>query len=878
MSEFIKNSIKKNKPHFLKYKKYIDDNDWRNLESLELPEGFKGRIKSTVDLRKEEFSIQNDLVKAIIERLKVFVKKSEGDHHIKVFKDFIKDTLKIVNSHTLRADEYTSDSDIAGIKDGDLRAEEVSFHNDLFKAVSSIDDAVLSLNIKDDILENKGIIFLDKQKATLSMHEHLVTQYPDIKYKLDSMGIDFVSPPPKELHILNSNPPIWNKEKNYWEQDKETLQYYVNEYKKIDYGLEIDGYYFDGWLYFHFNHFFTNIPTVVEKGGIKENKDITKVPDLRDNELIITEYFNKSKRESTMSLVAATRRVAKTTMNASRIVRAQILGKKQILCAGGASEDLGHISNNITVCNDNMNSAFKLYYLAPTDDGRGKSYGIKTKDNKSKTTTNVYIINLEGGTNKKKKETLAGFTPDEFILDEAMKFPFMKQLEALESALWGTGILRCNVLITGTGGDDELASDAISMLNDPKANRVTLMDWDTLDKNVPKDLITWQRKDFGLFLPTQMCIKHVKIKSNLADFLGIKSEYLKKVVVYVTDWETSKKAEDEERKEKSRNKAKYVRLLAYHPFDPTEIFLSGKISPFPIEEAKAHKQYLLESGLWDRRRTLFRDSNGKIQVELSNKDLAPFPHKGGNIEAPYLIFEDPPTERVKYGTYTAGFDDYKHDDSESSSVATFYIWKNEIIGDKFSDKLVASMSFKPERHPKVHETWLLLMEAYQLERTCFGENEDFDIKTYLDRKGLTEKYLAVGLDFTKNFTLSNNLKRTYGWTPQSSKRLLFKLFVDYCDQEFKVEDDKGNEITLKGVQRIDDIGLLDEIINWSENTNVDRITAAMGAVGYGHYLRTSYTWKIAEKRRETEEKKKPIERQRTFYSTTQRQRTFFTNR
>ena len=43
-------------------------------------------------------------------------------------------------------------------------------------------------------------------------------------------------------------------------------------------------------------------------------------------------------------------------------------------------------------------------------------------------------------------------------------------------------------------------------------------------------------------------------------------------------------------------------------------------------------------------------------------------------------------------------------------------------------------------------------------------------------------------------------------------------------------DDDGNEITQKGIYRIDDIELLDEIIAFGPNVNTDRIIA------FGHAL------------------------------------------
>ena len=299
--------------------------------------------------------------------------------------------------------------------------------------------------------------------------------------------------------------------------------------------------------------------------------------------------------------------------------------------------------------------------------------------------------------------------------------------------------------------------------------------------------------------------------------------------------------------------------------------MSGKVSPFPITEAKAHRDYLLESGKWDRRRDLYRDSNGNIKSELTSKQLAPFPHRGGNIDAPFLLLEDIPETRPKFGQYTGGFDDYKQDSSDSDSLATFYVFKSPTLGDPFSNKLVASLAFKPEKHSLVHEKWLLLMEAYGLDGTTFGENEDYAIKDYLDRKHLADRYLAQSLDFTKTFNIANNLKRTTGWSPSTSKKTIFKLFVDYCNEEYEVEDVDGKMITLKGVQLIDDIGLLDEIIAYTPNTNVDRITGAMGAIAYSHYLVSSYKWK-ENQRTPNRAKKSDSDRIQN------REKTFFANK
>ena len=56
--------------------------------------------------------------------------------------------------------------------------------------------------------------------------------------------------------------------------------------------------------------------------------------------------------------------------------------------------------------------------------------------------------------------------------------------------------------------------------------------------------------------------------------------------------------------------------------------------------------------------------------------------------------------------------------------------------------------------------------------------------------------------------------------------------MDYCWQDFVIgyDDSTGLDITVKGIELIDDIALLDEIIQYKPGLNVDRIIA------FGHAL------------------------------------------
>lgn len=877
MSDFIKGFIKKEKPQFLKTKKYISENDWSSEIATEDEES--NAVK--YNRRAGEFDVQDKAIKILLNRLKYFLKKSEADTHLKIHKDFVKESLGIIKIHTDRVDDYINGVSLGDIETIDLKKKEMDFHNTLYERLSNIEDIITSLNIKDDAEATSGIEFLNETKAPLSMHSILSEIYPEINRKLESMKIDFDTPPKSTLLIHDPNPPKWNTDKHYWEQDKETLQYYVDEFKKIRDGIVLDGYYISPWMYYHMNVFKTPVPEKIlnKNSGKWESKDIIRNPPLRDNEVYIFENYNNAKDKQTMMFLAATRRAAKTTLIASHIDHGATIGLKELLVAGGSAKDLGQIAKNFKTSVQYKNPAFAIYNVS-NDWSKEVIIGIKNKSNKTIPLSTLFIVNLDSG-GEKKSEILAGFTPDIFVLDEVMKAPFIDQLDALRPALDGAdGQKRCTPILSGTGGNEALSQDALSVLNFPAENDILPMNWELLERRVPEEFITWnedKKRPFGTFLPGQMNVKMVKYKSNLAYYLGVESKLLSEIEINITDWEKSLARIEAEREKKSGTRSSLMKEIVYIPIRPSEIFMSGKENPFPVAEAKAHKEHLLRTGLWDRRRTLYRDDSGRVQVEISTKELAPFPHKGGTIDAPYLILEDPPTEKVKYGTFTAGFDDYATDDSDTDSVSTFYVMKNKILGDPFSEKIVASIAFRPEKHPLVHEKWLMLMEAYQLDGTCFGENFNYEIKGYLDRKHVADKYLASSLDFTSTFNIPNNLKRKTGWNPTTCKKTLFNLFVDYCNEEFEAEDEDGKIVTLKGVQRIDDIWLLQEIIDWGENTNVDRITSAMGAYGYIHYLNSSHRWRVPtlEKTKAPQQEKQKRVRKKSFYSN--RERNFYRN-
>jgi hypothetical protein len=859
-AEIINNIVKEEKKHLKKYKQYIQTNNWAFLVWNQ-----KGKPKLDTDIRKEEFNLHNNIINTILTRLKVAAKKSEGSHHLKSFKDYVGEIKKLLELHKQRAEEYMLSSDVLEKSKDDesseLRSNEIDFHRHLHQTTAKVLEDFNSMNLKlDDERAADGIEFYDNVKAPLSMHNVLVELYPQIQRTLDEIGIDFTSPPKNEMLINIPNPPKWNTDKHYFHQEKETLQFYVDEFKKIKNGINIDGVYISGWAYYHINVFVTPIPHKVwnplKSDYDSEDKIIN--PPLRDSDWMLFE--NRALQESTKTLfmfVAATRRAAKTTAEASMLGHAATVGKKELLCAGSNAKDLGQLAKNFKTDTLYKNPAFAIYNVA-NDWSKKIEIGIKTKTQKTIPLSTLHIINTDDGNNK---EIFAGFTPDLVVIDEAMKSKFLEALEGLIPAMQGSdGMIRAFGMLSGTGGTEKLSEDGYKSLSDPATYDILPMQWQILERGVDEKFITWRedkKRPFGTFIPGQCRVDMPKIKGNLADYLGVDSSTLRKISINITDWEKSAEIIKEKRKKVEKDRLKHQKEVVYCPTKPSEIFMSGALNPFPVEELKRRREELLEKGDTGKKITLIQDNTGKISYELSNKELAGYPHPGGFIDAPIVLYEELPEVAPPTHLYVAGFDDYKQDESDTDSVGSFHIYKVNIGMDGWCGRIVASLATRPDPHGKLHRQIFLLQQAFNAK--CFMENADDKYKQYLETKRVADLWLYESIDFKGDITQKATNKRRYGWTPTPQNiRFLKNLVINYTKEEFTILNEDGDEITVLGAQRINDLTLIQEMIDYRESANVDRMTSFMSCLGIEYYLYTNWLlpkpdW---EKQRKAQEKPK----------------------
>ena len=391
-----------------------------------------------------------------------------------------------------------------------------------------------------------------------------------------------------ELLILMDKYPHYDGTKPYYEQSKDVLDFYENEFRKINEGAYIDGVFIHPFVYWHMNFFMTFIPVLQEDTG--KTKEVLMNAPLDDHVWYFTENYKRCVEEHSGMFLFGTRGFSKTTIITSFISwrnTTEENGTSEII--GGNDDDLNAISRLMDTAFNYVTSAFRLPKNL-TNWNKHVEFGIKNKRGERIRYSDIFIKNANSGKGNS-TEKGAGGSPIAFVLDEAGKWAFIKLLQSAIPAFKTQYGMKCHPICSGTGGNLELSKDAKKVLKNPGAYDMIEMDYGILNKMCPKEYRTWDDKEmFSVFVPGQMSYRLPvpKIKSNLADFLGVESDYLKRVIIYVTDWKACKEYIDTERERLKKDEDALNKFKMYHPIKSSECFLENSRNPFPVKVGKRH--------------------------------------------------------------------------------------------------------------------------------------------------------------------------------------------------------------------------------------------------------------------------------------------------
>ena len=584
-------------------------------------------------------------------------------------------------------------------------------------------------------------------------------------------------------------------------------------------GAMMGGVYINPFLYWHLNMWHTEVDVIDERGRISQKY---ANPFLRDNEWVITNEIDRAQNEKKGLVILGIRRLAKSVIEASYVSWGATFDENsQNIIAGLNAPDIKLITDKI---DKGLNFLPEYWRFQRIEDNwkNQVTLGIKTKAGERIPFSSILIRNLDEGNNE---EAIAGTKPRKLIIDEIGKGSFLRGLQAAIPGFttpygWG-----CSPILTGTGGDMKKFMDAKSLMFD-------VDNFNFLTYNNDKDT----SRMHGLFIGHKYRME-AKEDSTLGAFLNEPtSSELHNVKMLVSNDEKATKITNDnlDRLKKAGDRIAYLKEKMYYPQEVDDIFLNEDTNIFDIETAKRQKFRLLQQERTGTPVVLFNDE-GVIKHEFTNKlPITNFPLKNSDMkDAPIVIYEFP-VENPAYGLYTAGVDPYRQGKSAySSSLGAVYIYKrmHDLTGEKYQDMFVASYVARPDKKEVWEEQARLLIKYYNARTLC--ENDDISFIEYMKAKG-DAHYLEKQPQWLMEIVPNSTVKREYG-IHRSSEKIINYLHVclkKYLEESIiKEKDEDGNVIReVFGVTKVFDPVLLEEVIQYNDQGNFDRIVAAELAI------------------------------------------------
>ena len=584
-------------------------------------------------------------------------------------------------------------------------------------------------------------------------------------------------------------------------------------------GCMMDDVYINPFLYWHLNVWHTEVDVIDEYGRINQKY---ANPLLRDNEWLVTNEIDRAHKEKKGLVILGIRRFAKSVIEASYIAHGATFDENsQNIIAGLNAPDIKLITDKIDKGLNFLPQAWRWQRVE--DNWKNQvTLGIKTRGGERIPFSQIIIRNLDEGNNE---EAIAGTKPRRLIIDEIGKGNFLRGFQAAVPGFttpfgWG-----CSPILTGTGGDMKKFMDAKSLMFD-------VDNFNFLTYNNEKD----DNRIHGLFISHKYRME-AKEESSLGKFLGKgKKSSLNEIPMMVSNEEKATEITNKtlERLKKAGDRLAYLKEKMYYPQEVDDIFLNEDTNIFDIEAAKRQKARLLEGERTGTPVILYDDGDG-VKHEFTDKlPISNFPLKHTDLkDAPVVIYEFP-MENPPYGLYVAGIDPYRQGKSAySASLGSVYIYKrmHAISGEKYQDMFVASYCARPDKKETWEEQARYLIKYYNARALC--ENDEISFIDYMISKG-DAHYLEKQPNWLKEIVPNTTVRRDYGIHRSSEKirDFLHGCLKKYTEEIVHSEKNEEGEITsqTKGVAKILDPVLLEEMIQYNESGNFDRIIAAELAI------------------------------------------------
>lgn len=580
-------------------------------------------------------------------------------------------------------------------------------------------------------------------------------------------------------------------------KSSERKAFVLEEKRKCREGININGVYIPGGLYFHLNYYH------LQGDDLKTGKKTIMLPRLRDNEWIFFNDYDEALAKKLIYTFFGLRQAGKSENIVSLCLRElSVFKETEALALFSRSPDKDTFVKKMSTA---ITHGEKFIIVPTIDKDWNKDeirFGFTKQDNTTELRGRLYIYNTQEG---KKIQMGSGKSPSFILMDEIAINPFRSVYDVVEPALLSdAGGLRCTPIFTFTGGEAEKAKDAENFVKYPSKVKQFVT---TLDNGSEVG---------GRFL-TGLYRKDCKELSTISKFTGKKTNtWLDNYPIYLSDFDIAKSRIDAEKEDalKSPDKSTYLLKRIFFPLTLEDVFLTESNNRFPVEVIRQHQEWLREH-YQPICTELYRDIQGKVQWKYSDlKPINKFPvSPTDDKDAPFLIFEHPIPNAPKF-TYCIGIDPINASDSNDKVVSLFTIkvYKRMLSPlDEFKDTVVASYRGRPRELQEAHELALMVAEYYNAVEGVLPEASESSLFQYffLKKKG---HFLADSFDLVSEINIKTKFKGKKGLPPTvANQKHYMNIMVEDANQEIIELNEEGDEVLSYGVTKLRDVMLLEEM-------------------------------------------------------------------
>lgn len=660
----------------------------------------------------------------------------------------------------------------------------------------------------------------------------------DNEYYLDEAGLYFN----EQARLFDDNkkktgtgfytsyPKGSRERKEYWKTEgKKCTRGVIIKYKEKEWYLTRD-YYF--WLNFCP---FAN----------KERGDIDTFADVRDLQYHLSLYEKRAEAHHLHAIVTKKRQMASSLLHCAKILNKYWFDRNAINKLFASDEKFLTIKDGIwkflIKYRDFLNqyTDWKRANLPDAEFSWMQRREVKTKSGEkfykgrhsviSGITLKMSATKGVGGACSYGYHEEAGIAPK---LDET--YGFFRP--AVESGIYTTGMF----IAAGSVGDLKNCKPLERYMKAPRPNKFLPVGNKWVKKGVA-------RTETGLYIPEQWGMP------GFIDDYG--NSLTDEAVKYLN------RRYEEMREDPKISPQDYQLEVSQHPVYMDDAFKHRGVSEFPIillenQQNRIDLKNREDGWLFKPRKGLLVEDpiTGKpvLKHAFSPEHQYPIKPEWVDKRGCVTIYEEP-DENPELFTYFAGVDTIEADDTTTSeSVFAMYIFKtvvevkykdtdNKIKTRIEGDKLVASYIGRFESkdggaEATNHQGWLLL-KLYNA--FAFVERSKPNFINYMQRNGRADKYLARESDVPMFKDLNYNgagQSSKFGFVISTTNKMwdyLKSYIKEYLLTEYdRIYKANSEEVikSIRGIDKIDDYWLLEELVQYSPDGNFDRVVAFGAAV------------------------------------------------